>query len=318
MEAAEGLDPHSTVLILSTLVVVAVILVTAYVARTQLATVPKGMAAVYEHIFDWLDGISQGFMGREGRNYVPLAMSFFLFILVSNWIGLLPSPVVAIQEGAKTVELPLFEAPSASYNTTLALAILSFLAFNLLGLKKRIFPPPHSADHGHGHEHEHEHGHDHSHAHDLNHGTTDVAIPGEIHHQAQGGIAGLGQWIAHFWAPTPTLWRTMEGGLKYVLVPLLFVLFLGLNFVEEWARILSLSLRLYGNIFGEHMAKEQLLHNAFMFFTSGDLTLMMMGILLLGVATFVTVLGALAGFVQAMVFTMLSLSYIAHAVADEH
>jgi len=103
-----------------------------------------------------------------------------------------------------------------------------------------------------------------------------------------------------------------------MLVPLLFFLFLALNFVEEWARIISLSLRLYGNIYGEHTAKAQLMDAAFNFFSSANVGLMLMGVLLLGVATFVSVLGALMGFVQAMVFTMLSLSYIAHAVADEH
>ncbi len=40
--------------------------------------------------------------------------------------------------------------------------------------------------------------------------------------------------------------------------------------------------------------------------------------LIWGAALFATLLGALAGFVQAMVFTMLSLVYIQHAVADDH
>ena len=40
--------------------------------------------------------------------------------------------------------------------------------------------------------------------------------------------------------------------------------------------------------------------------------------LIWGASLFATLLGALAGFIQAMVFTILSLVYIAHAVADEH
>ena len=298
-------NAHDAVLVYSTLIVIAIILGSAAIARSQMGTVPKGMGAVFEHIFDWLDGISQGFMGREGRNYVPLAMSFFLFILISNWMGLLPIPSVRMHDH----RLPLFESPSASFNTTLALAILSFLAFNLLGLKKRIFPP-HDA---HAHEHSHEHGHEHTHAHD--HGVLEAHLQPGAH---TGGVVGLWQWISHFWAPTPTLWKTMEGSLKYILVPLLFVLFLVLNFVEEWARIMSLSLRLYGNIFGEHMARGELIDASFKFLTSGDLLMMAASVMLLGIAIFITVLGALAGFVQAMVFTMLTLSYIAHAVADEH
>lgn len=35
-------------------------------------------------------------------------------------------------------------------------------------------------------------------------------------------------------------------------------------------------------------------------------------------SAFVVVLGALTGFIQAMIFAVLTLSYIAHAVAEEH
>jgi F0F1-type ATP synthase membrane subunit a len=93
-EAAHGagVSTHDSVIMFSTLVVVSVIIASAVWARSQVGTVPKGMAAVYEHMFDWLDGIAQGFMGKEGRNYVPLTLSFFLFILMSNWMGMVPLP----------------------------------------------------------------------------------------------------------------------------------------------------------------------------------------------------------------------------------
>ena len=302
---------HDQVIVGSSVAVVAVILITAGIARGQLGIVPKGLGAVYEHIFDWIDGLSQGFMGKEGRNYVPLAMSFFLFILISNWGGLIPlPPVLSYTEHGHTHHLPPFESPSSSYSLTLGLAILAFLAFNLLGLRKRIFPPsPATADHGHGHDHAHDHSHDHSHDHaQEDHGG---------HHNA-GGIEGLWQWISHFWHPTPVLWNTMEGGVKYALVPVLFFLFLGLNIIEEVARILSLSLRLYGNIFGEHAAKENILSTMFQFITSGDVVYVFLSGIVWFASIVVTLLGGLAGFVQAMVFTMLMLSYIAHAVADEH
>jgi F0F1-type ATP synthase membrane subunit a len=81
---------------------------------------------------------------------------------------------------------------------------------------------------------------------------------------------------------------------------------------------MSLSLRLYGNIFGEHAAKANLLSTMEAMFHQGDFMGYAIAMLVFGASCFVTVLGALAGFVQAMVFAMLSLSYIAHAVADEH
>ena len=294
-EAGGGLGLHEWCLIWSTAFVLLIVVGSAMVARLQTGLVPKGMGACFEHMFDWLEGISVGFMGPEGRTYVPLAMSFFLFILISNWVGLVPWPSFE----AHGEEVAFFESPTASVSTTLALAILSFLAFNLLGIKKRVFPPrpPHGQAAEHGQEQAHDHGH-----HD---------------HLAPGGLMGMWTWIAHFWHPTPKLWKEFQGGLKIIVFPLFF-LFLSLNFIEEWARIMSLSLRLYGNIYGEHVAKANMVHTMDTMFHQGDVIGLTVFVLVFGACAFVTILGALAGFVQAMVFAMLSLSYIAHAVADEH
>ena len=282
---------HEWCLIWSSSIVVMVILVTAAAARGQTGLVPKGLAAVYEHMFDWMEGIAVGFMGKEGRNYVPLALSFFLYILIANWLGLMPWPVFGHGEHA----IPVYESPTASISTTLALAILSFLAFNLLGLKKRVFPPKHT--HHEGHDHQQEHADD--------------------HHHAPGGLLGVWEWISHFWQPAPKLWKEFSGGLRLIVVALFF-LFLGLNFIEEFARIMSLSLRLYGNISGEHAAKVNMLMIIEQMMAQGGLTGYGVAAVVFGASCFVTILGALAGFVQAMVFAMLTLSYIAHAVADEH
>ncbi|MCA9793392.1 MAG: F0F1 ATP synthase subunit A, partial [Candidatus Eremiobacteraeota bacterium] len=195
-----------------------------------------------------------------------------------------------------------FEAPSASYNTTLALALISFFAFNFYGLRKRIFPPKHV------HHHD-EDAHDHP------------------HHHAPGGPLGLLEWIAHFWQPTPMLYRSLDGGMKLLCIPL-GLLFICLNIIEEFARILSLSIRLFGNISGEHQVKTSLIATMQMFLTSAFTSLtagsplflfwgLVAGLIWMASA-FATCLGALAGFIQAMIFAVLSLVYIAHAVADEH
>ncbi|MEW6277311.1 MAG: FoF1 ATP synthase subunit a [Candidatus Eremiobacterota bacterium] len=295
-----GLTHHHIVMLGSSCAVLLFILVTAMMARPGIGVVPRGWGAVYEHTFDWLDGLAQDLMGREGRNYVPFAMTLFLFILASNWSGLLPLPILGSGE-----ELTQYEPPSTSYNTTLALALISFLAFNYFGLKKRLFPPKDSgAGLSHGHD-DHDHG-----------------------HHSPGGLAGLGVWIAHFWQPTPELWKTMEGALKYLMVPFLAVLFILLNFIEEWARIISLSFRLFGNISGEHQVKASLLDTMYTYggqmveaLSHGQLAGLFAGILAIviwAISLFAMCLGALAGFIQAMIFAVLTLSYIGHAVADEH
>lgn len=291
----------------STLFVYMIIFVTASMARSGIGIIPRGWGAVYEHIFDWLDGLAQDLMGPEGRKYVPFAMSIFLFVLVSNWSGLLPWPTFG--EGHDAIS---YIPPSTSFNTTLALALISFGSFNLFGLQKRIFPPK---------EEEQSH---------VGHAEHEPEVPGHpvAHHHNPGGLAGLGVWIAHFWQPTPQLWASMEGAMRYTLVPVLCVLFILLNIVEEFARIMSLSIRLYGNIFGESSVHHNLMSTMWNFFnvalTSlaqgnlGGLGMGVMVVVLWGASIFATCLGGLAGFIQAMIFSVLTLSYIGHAVADEH
>lgn len=284
-EAQAGIGLHELSLLWSSAIVIGVVLATAIVAGRQTGLVPKGVAAIYEHIFDWLEGLAAGFMGREGRNYVPLATSFFLYILMSNWLGLIPWPSWHDEHGH---ELAVFESPTISISTTLALALLAVSAFNLFGLKKALFPP--AASHGHGHGHGDE---------------------GHAHH------GGLGGWLARFIDPVPNIARELSGPLKLIAIPLLF-LFLMLNIMERFLPLVSLSLRLYGNISAKHTVKVSLLSMMQAMVTSGSISGMALGGVLMGSICFVYMLGALAGFLQAMIFTVLLLSYIGHAVHAEH
>jgi len=74
-----------------------------------------------------------------------------------------------------------------------------------------------------------------------------------------------------------------------------------LNLIEELVKPLSLSLRLYGNIFGEETVVAVLL-GLFAPLTPVPMQL----------------LGLLFGFIQALVFTTLTAIYIANATAEAH
>ena len=94
-----------------------------------------------------------------------------------------------------------------------------------------------------------------------------------------------------------------ERGLKQYLKILIspFILMLPLNLIEQLVRPFSLSLRLYGNLFGEEMVLEELYH--------------IFPILL---PLVMNVLSLLFCFVQAMVFTMLVSIYTAEGLEEEH
>lgn len=84
-------------------------------------------------------------------------------------------------------------------------------------------------------------------------------------------------------------------------IPFLAILFLPVELISHIFRPVSLSIRLFGNIFGDHTALET--------FTS---------LIPLVVPSLFMLLGLIVSFVQAFVFALLSGIYIAMAVSHEH
>jgi F-type H+-transporting ATPase subunit a len=104
--------------------------------------------------------------------------------------------------------------------------------------------------------------------------------------------------------------KHLTGGVPWWLKPLMFVI----EVIGELARPLSLSFRLFGNI----MAKEVLLGVLaflvlYLYHAGGviDTTLTLVPLLL---RPLIILLGALVGFLQAYIFTVLSIAYIGSAV----
>ncbi len=70
--------------------------------------------------------------------FYSLVTSFFLFILLQNWFGLLPgvgSLLIKVSEGARIEQVPLFRANTADLNTTFSLAIISFILIQVYGFR---------------------------------------------------------------------------------------------------------------------------------------------------------------------------------------
>ncbi len=69
---------------------------------------------------------------KKTKEFAPIVISFFLFIILNNWLGLLPG-VGTI--GLRTVGefVPFFRAGTADLNTTLALALISVILTQYYG-----------------------------------------------------------------------------------------------------------------------------------------------------------------------------------------
>jgi F-type H+-transporting ATPase subunit a len=83
-------------------------------------TAPTGFQNFFEVIVGGLENFVEDIMGPEGKRYLTLIGSLFLFILVCNLQGLFPG----------------FDSPTANINTTLALALVSFSATHYIGLRR--------------------------------------------------------------------------------------------------------------------------------------------------------------------------------------
>jgi F-type H+-transporting ATPase subunit a len=74
---------------------------------------------------------------RLSEKYLPLIATIFLFIMLSNWLGLLPfvgSVGLHVVEEGHEVFVPLLRAPAADLNFTIALAIISVFGVQILGV----------------------------------------------------------------------------------------------------------------------------------------------------------------------------------------
>ncbi len=90
--------------------------------------------AAAEGMLDFVEGIAT----ENGRLFFPLVATFFLFIAVSNWCGILPgfgSIGVYAEHHGEEVLVPFFRSANAHLSTTLALAVVSVAATQYYGFK---------------------------------------------------------------------------------------------------------------------------------------------------------------------------------------
>lgn len=62
----------------------------AYAATRKMQLVPSGLQNLMETIIEMLDGLTSSVAGNRGRKFFPIVATIFLFVLVSNWLGLIP------------------------------------------------------------------------------------------------------------------------------------------------------------------------------------------------------------------------------------
>ncbi len=198
-------------------------------ASKETAVIPEGKLSVrnfFEAIFDGLFNSMEGMMGEENaKRYFPLIAGLGIFILICNLMGLVPG----------------FIPPTQNLNTGIAMALVVFVFYNIIGIREQ----------------------------------------------------GIVNYAKHFAGP---VWW-----LAILMVPL--------ELVSHAIRPLSLTLRLGGNMTGDHTVLG----------VFGQIGADLFGGLPLFLPVPFLFLGLLVSVIQTVVFCMLSAIYISMAVHhDDH
>jgi F-type H+-transporting ATPase subunit a len=74
----------------TTLVVDVILILLAVAATARMNLVPSGLQNLMEVVIEYLYGLAESIAGPRARSFVPWVATLFLFVLISNWSGLIP------------------------------------------------------------------------------------------------------------------------------------------------------------------------------------------------------------------------------------
>ena len=226
-----GASVSITNTLLTMWLVMGVLLAVFIVAGRMLREIPGRVQNALEFAWESLENWAVSLGGADARSHVPLFAAFFLFILFSNWSGLLPF----------FGKVEFLRAPTSDVNVTIGLAIVAFLYFHFQGFRRL-------------------------------------------------GVRGyLGKFF-------------VLSGFRQGIASGVIDLFVGLiEFLLEFIKPVTLSMRLFGNIFGGEVAL-------------GVITALTIAVIPAGML----LLEGLLNFVQALIFSTLMLMYTIIAVEAHH
>lgn len=272
---------HFTNSMLYTLIVIAALVIFFALATRRMSLVPRGSQNFAEAIVEFLLGTVEGTAGRRvGRRIFPLIATLFLFIITANWSGLLPG--VGTIGGCYAAEEGAGEARVANVKTAAP------------GQDIALSPRGQAEGEGEGRT---------------------GGLPSPTGNECPEGT----EFIPFFRAANADLNTTLGMAIIAVLVvqiagitahgfggylkELVTPVFLApIHIMGEISRVISLSFRLFGNIFGGEVLVTVMF--------------VLLGSVFAGFGAFIFLgLEVLFGFIQALLFSILTLVFISTAVA---
>lgn len=110
--------------VVMTWIVFALLIILGLFASYKRKILPRPIQALGELIVSMLYGLTEDALGKEvAKTYAPLICALFMFLLVSNWLGMIPH----------------LEEPTKDLNTTLGLGIMGFFIAHYAGIRSKGF-----------------------------------------------------------------------------------------------------------------------------------------------------------------------------------
>ncbi len=110
--------------VVMTWIVFALLIILGLFASYKRKILPRPIQTLGELIVSMLYGLTEDALGKElAKTYAPLICALFMFLLVSNWLGIIPH----------------LEEPTKDLNTTLGLGIMGFFIAHYAGIRSKGF-----------------------------------------------------------------------------------------------------------------------------------------------------------------------------------
>ena len=242
------------------LIIIVFIILAVYARRFKM--IPSYFQHLCEMMYESvLDLLSQIVGGKDhARQIIPVAGSIFVYILLSNLLPMIPGissftyNSIHIENGVNVVEsIPLFRGGTADFNTTFGLALASVFVIQIIAIKNR-------------------------------------GIWGHVSHFIQ--IDSILQAFTKSKSDKKEDRKTISRRVGLLGTGLIHFMVGLIEIVGEIAKVISLSLRLFGNMFAHEI-----------------LTIIIMGSIAIAVPVLWMGMGLIVGIVQAIVFTSLITVY---------
>ncbi len=110
---------HHNVNVIYSWLVMLILIVAGKLAVGSVKLIPSGGQNFFEIVLGGFEDFMVDVMGEHGRPYFPLICTLFLYILLMNWMGMIPG----------------MASPTANINTPLSMALSVFIVTHAVGIK---------------------------------------------------------------------------------------------------------------------------------------------------------------------------------------